>query len=405
MIVKIAWKNIWRRPVRSLVVIVAVALGLWAGMFMVAFTNGLNQQRLEDQLNNSLGHIKFVHPAFAEEKQVGHTLPQVAKIAESLKKQPEVQAITTRVNLYGMASSSAGSFGVDIYGITPATEQKVFAISQQVVAGQYFNTRKRLPVVIGQKLATRLGLKIGRKVVLSFQTMAGELTAGAFRVVGIYQITNTTFEESHVFVQASDLRALLGGRADLTHQVIAKLADYRQAPAVAARLQAHFPQCKVQSWEEISPEMAYIDTVMRYFFYIFIGIILLALAMGIVNTMLMAVLERTRELGMLMAIGMSRGRILRMIMTETFLLTCTGLPIGLLLAWASVALSAQAGLDLSAVGEGFGALGYRSVIYPHLQPGEYLQICVMVFFTALLAALYPAWQALRLRPAEAIRKV
>lgn len=405
MIITIAWKNIWRNPIRSLAVIGAVSLGLWAGAYMISFANGMNSQRLKEQLNTSIGHIKITHPKFNEDKLVEFFLENPDSIGQAVSEYPEVKAYTSRLNCYGMASSAAGSFGVDIYGVDTVQETKVFAIYQRVQEGDFLPSSKRNPIVIGARLAKRLKLKVRSKVVLSFQDVKGEIIAGAFRVSGIYALDNKGYEESHVFLRKSDLQDLLGISEGAAHQLVFKLHNPHAAEGLSQQIQEKSSIFLSEDWKQISPELGYIDEVMVYFFLIFIGIILFALSMGILNTMLMAVLERTRELGMLRAIGMSRAKVFLMIMWETLFLTATGLPIGLGLAWLSITISYSLGIDLSVVGEGFEAIGYSSFIRPKMDFHEYVGISVMVFIAALLSSLYPAWTALKLKPAEAIRKI
>lgn len=405
MILKLAWKNIWRSPIRSRVVIASVLLGIWAGIYMIAFSNGLNQQRLADQLGYSIGHIKVTNPKFDIEKLSNFYINDPQSAMEILKANPKIKAFSPRVNLFGMATSSSGGYGVDIYGVHPELENKVFGLDKKLKEGTYLEAEVRNPIVIGEKLAKRLKLKLRSKLVLNLQNLQGDITLGAFRVVGIYNVNSTAYEESHVFVKADDLRKLLDSKKEIYHQIVCKVEDYQQAAEISKNLIPQITNNRVQSWEDIAPELAYINRIMVYFFLIFMGVILLALSMGILNTMMMAVLERTQELGMLMAIGMSKIRIFLMIMTETILLTCTGLPIGLGLAWLSIYLSAYYGIDLSAVGQGFASAGFGSFVRPSLSANEYIYITLMVFIAAILSAIYPAWKALKLRPAEAIRKI
>lgn len=405
MIIKIAWKNIWRNPVRSRVVIASVLLGLWAGIYMIAFSNGLHQQRLADQLSYSIGHIKATNPKFDLEKLSKYTINNPQAVIEVLKTHPKIKAVSPRVNVFGMATSSAGGFGVDIYGVDPPQEKEVFGLDKKLTQGTYLEEDIRNPIVIGEKLAKRLKLKLRSKVVLNLQNIEGDLILGAFRVVGIYKVNSSAYEETHVFVRDKDLRKLLEGGKDICHQIVCKVEDYQKAEEIAQAIGSNIEKNQIQSWEKIAPELAYVNEIMIYFFVIFMGIILLALSMGILNTMMMAVLERTQELGMLMAIGMNKGRVFLMIMIETIFLTCTGLPLGLGLSWLSIYISAYYGIDLGVASEGLASAGFGSLVYPALSTREYITISIMVFFAALLSAIYPAWKALKLRPAEAIRKL
>lgn len=160
----------------------------------------------------------------------------------------------------------------------------------------------------------------------------------------------------------------------------------------------------VKSWGDISPALRYTDSVTGITLYIFMVIIVIALMFGIVNTMLMAVLERTPELGMLMAVGLSRGKAFQMIMYETILLTLVGAPFGILLSALTVHYTATSGIDLSAFAQGFELYGMSYMIYPVLGVEQYISNALIIAFAAVVAAILPSWKALRLNPVEAIRK-
>ncbi|EAY26287.1 ABC transporter permease [Microscilla marina] len=408
MIIKIAWKNIWRNPMRSGVVIVSVLLGIWAGIFVLAFSLGMNNQRVKGQLENFVGHVTIKHAKYDEDKLVKYAIDDADKIVQQVSKQPQVTATTTRTSAVGMATSSAGGYGAAIHGIDLQNEPKVFSLKSKLVEGKYFEGIKRNPILIGKKLAKRLNLKLRSKMVLTFQNENGDITAGAFRIVGLYKSSNTVYDESNVFVRQNDLQKLLGNDV-LIHHIVCRVDNYQVAPEVVKNLQGKLAKnhqnITVQSWKDTSPDLAYANDMMSQMLFIFVGIILLGLSMGIVNTMLMAVLERTRELGMLMAVGMSKGRVFRMIVIETFFLTCVGAPIGILLAWATIQYTGSNGIDLGMFSSGLENFGYDSIIRPMIEGSYYAQIGLMVVAAALLSAIYPAIKALKLKPVEAIRKV
>lgn len=408
MIIKIAWKNIWRNPIRSGVVIVSVLLGIWAGIFVLAFSLGMNNQRVKAQLDNFVGHITIKHAQYDEDKLVKYYLKDAKTIVAQLQQNKAIAATTTRVSAIGMVTSSAGGYGASIHGIDLKNEPKVFSLKDKLTEGKYFEGIKRNPIVIGQKLAKRLKLKLRSKLVLTFQNETGDITSGAFRVAGIYKSSNTVYDESNVFVRDTDLQGLLGND-QIVHHIICRVNDYQLAPdlvhQMTGTLQGLGKNIKIQSWKGTSPDLAYANDMMSQMLFIFVGIILLGLSMGIVNTMLMAVLERTRELGMLMAVGMSKSRVFRMIVIETFFLTCVGAPIGLLLAWATIHYTGSQGINLGMFSSGLENFGYDTIIRPMLDSSYYAQIGMMVVMAALLSAIYPALKALKLKPVEAIRKI
>lgn len=403
-IIKISWKNIWRNPVRSAVVIAAVMLGIWAGIFIVGFTSGMSKQRLHDQLDTYTGDIQIHTPAFVNDKRVSQFIPDGDKVLAKIRKTPGVVAAIGHTIATGLASSSTNSYGTAIVGVNPKEETSVFSLPHKLVEGNFLATKGRFPVVVGKEMAKRLNVHLGSKIVLNFQDTTGDLTASAFRIAGIFKTSSTTYDESHVFVRSSDLNNLLG-TSHLIHEIVIKTNSPRQAPVLATQLQKIWPKLKVQSWEQVAPELQLLDSTIRLEIYIFMSILVLALALGIINTMLMAILERTRELGMLMAIGMNKKRIFGMIVAETFFLSFIGAPLGIFFSWITIHLTGKYGINLSIVGKGLSQFGYGSIIYPVLDHAYYFHIALMMIVAALLSAIYPAVKALKLRPVEAIRKI
>jgi ABC-type lipoprotein release transport system permease subunit len=187
------------------------------------------------------------------------------------------------------------------------------------------------------------------------------------------------------------------------HEIAILLHDDRQTLSVINTLKKQYPSAEVMGWKELLPDLGMITAMLGMMNYFILGTILAALAFGIVNTMLMIVLERTCELGMLMAVGMNKGRLFRMIMLESILLTLCGGIAGIILSTLLIWITAQTGIDLSAFGKGFEALGYDPVMYPEIRPGFYFGTVLLVIVTGILSSLYPARKALGINPALAVK--
>jgi ABC-type lipoprotein release transport system permease subunit len=256
--------------------------------------------------------------------------------------------------------------------------------------------------VVGEKLAEKLRLRLRSKLVLTFQTTDGQLVSASFRVAGIYKSINTKYDELNVFVRDTDLQSLLG-KEGVVHEIAVLLNDNRQTVAFSKDYAGAYPKLLVQWWGEIMPELQLAIETFDQIMGIIIFIILLALAFGIINTMLMAVLERVKELGMLMAVGMNRKRVFLMIMYETIMLMVVGAPLGLLMGYFTITGLGQVGIDLSHWGEGLSSYGFNAIIYPKLEGDKYLKILVQVVVVTLVSALIPARRALKLNPVDAIR--
>jgi len=404
MLFKIAWRNIWRNRIRSLVVIAAVAVGLFAGMFIMAFFQGAINQEIDSMVQTQLSHIQFHNPAFIDDKEVNDTITNALAIVNRLKKDPNVKAASGRLITTGMIASSSTTSGVEIHGIVPEDEKLVSSISKDIIEGAYFAGIKKNEIVIGEKLAGKLGVKLHNKIVLTFQSKTGGLTAGSFRIAGIFRSRNSNFDQTTVFTRFDDLAVILGTGAGL-HEIAVALKDGQKTDAVALRLKREYPALLVQTWTELSPQMSLLSGIMDQMMYIIIGIILLALMFGIINTMLMAVLERQREFGMLMAIGMNKPRVFIMIVLESVVLTCAGIPAGILFTVITVGSLAKHGIDLSAFSQALSQYGFSNFIYPVLKQSMFVPVSLMTALTAVLSAIYPAVKALRFKPAEAIHKI
>lgn len=404
MLFKIAWRNIWRNRTRSLVVIASVAVGLFAAIFMEAFFYGMGEQDIQTTVQTQLSHIQFHSRQFTDDKEAQYTIANGDEIISRLKKDSLVKGVSGRLVTTGMVSSTSSAAGVEVHGIVPADEKQVSDISAEMVEGVYFDTLKRSEVVIGQKLAEKLGVKLHNKIVLTFQSKTGDLTAGSFRIAGIFKSRNSAFDQSTVFARFGDLDTLLGTGGQM-HEIAVILKDGRQAASFAGKLKKEYPNLLVQDWKELSPEMAQLMSIIDQSMYIIIGIILLALMFGIINTMLMAVLERQREFGMLMAIGMNKPRVFLMVVLESVMLTCAGIPAGILFTIITVGWLGRQGINLSSFSQALAQYGFSNIVYPVLHFSMFVPITIMTALTAILSALYPAIKALRFKPAEAIHKI
>jgi ABC-type lipoprotein release transport system permease subunit len=405
MIVQIAWRNIWRNKMRSFVVIGSVILGIWAGIFILAFSWGLYQSNIHDSVYKQLSHIQIHHRSFRVENDPKFSISGTDKILNSLHSDKRILFASSRVISTGMITSPTTASGVKILGIDPSSEAKQTGLNENVINGNYFGSGKDNEILIGEKLAKKLKVKIRSKVIVTFVNIDSEMISAAFRIGGIYRSKNTSLDEVNVFVKKDHLRDLLNLKPTESNEIAILLKNEEDLTAVKNYSTGLVPKGKVEDWKELSPELGLVIESFNMYTYLISGIILLALIFGIINTMLMSVLERIRELGMLMSIGLNKRKLFSMIMLETLFLTLIGCPIGLLMGWLSIEFFGEYGIDMSMFSEGLSSYGFSSVIYPALDNQKYVIVAVMCFITSLLAAIYPAYKALQLNPAEAIRKI
>ncbi|MCB9235110.1 MAG: ABC transporter permease [Bacteroidia bacterium] len=403
-LIKLAWRNVWRKKFRSMVVIAAIALGLWAGVFIMGFYHGIFDQKISDVISTEVSHLQFHQPNYTEEFDVKLDIPGANQLLDVLQKDSRVKQVAARTLSMAMLGAPKGNLGVKVNGIDTLAEAQIRGLDQAVIEGEFLAGIRQNPVLISQKLAEKLQLKLKSKIILQLQNQSGEITAGAFRVAGIFKTINVMYDEANVFVLQSDLQNLLGMPGGM-HEVAVLLHENDQVEAFTTEMASKYPDLEVKSWMDLSPGMRYMVESMDTMMGIILSIILLALLFGIINTMLMAVLERVREIGMLMAVGMSRMRIFFMIILETVMLSLVGGPLGMLLGFICIAWTGHTGMNLSSYSEAMEQMGYSAIIHPSLAAGYYFQVAAEVILMALAASIYPALRALKLKPVEALRKI
>lgn len=473
MILIIAWKNVWRNKLRSLIVIFAVMIGLLAGSFGAAVMEGVTKQRIEAIVHNEISHIQIHNKKFADNNEAKYFINDIYKIEKIIKQNQNVVAFTKRMLLSGMVTTSAGNSGAMIYGITPEEEKKVTKIYTFIKdsTGNYFEKNKKNRVLISEAIAKKIGLDrykitdsvlkklketstppeivdklkqlknkeyrnlksylrslrktIGKKeveshkyyltnlalrintrerIVITFQDKNSEVVGARFKITGVYKTKNTVFDKTTIFIRKSDMARIAGYDKSITHEVAILMKDKYDAQNLVDEINKNTKSSTAETWKVMNPELAMLTEFMTIYGYILVGIILAALVFGIINTMLMAIMERTKELGMLKAVGMNRKRIFSMIMSETIFLTLIGAIVGMVINYFLISYLSVTGIDLSAsMGEAFEAIGYDAMLYPEMGFDYYVGITIMVIVTAVLSSIYPAIKAIKLNPSEAIR--
>ncbi len=406
MIWIIAWKNVWRNQMRSFVVVMAIALGLMGGIFSSAVMKGTADQRVREAVSRETSHLQIHHKAYAEDQDVQYFIKgDLERLENILDTNSSIQAWSARIKFISMAGSANASSGVMVTGVDPQKESQVTDIHTLIAdsCGQWFEASRGIPVVIGKALAKKLKVKLHSKLVLTFQDMQGNLTGSAFRICGIYRTSNSVFDEMNIFVDKRDILPLLNADPRVCHEIAIRMKDAKMTEATQGMLKKLFPNLQVQNWKEIDPVLGMMSDFMDLWLYLFMGIIMLALGFGIINTMLMAILERSRELGMLTAIGMNKQRVFTLIMLESVFLSLTGGIIGIILGSMITFYTRHTGINLGSLAEGFEKIGYNPILYPSIDLIFFINLSLMVIATGILASIYPARRALRLRPAESIR--
>tara|TARA_Y100001936_G_scaffold80216_1_gene78723 strand:- start:2385 stop:3611 length:1227 start_codon:yes stop_codon:yes gene_type:complete len=403
-LIKISWRNVWRNKLRSIVVIFSVIFGLLGGIIIIAMSYGLNEERMNNAVEAYLSHVQIHNKQFSEDYNILNTIDNLSQIEDVIQNDNRVVSYSKRIILNGMLSNSNGSYGIQVKGIDPEQEKMVTNTFEKIIEGEYFNSKRDNTILVGKKLADRLNLKLKSKVVVTFQDENYDLTSLLFRVEGIYRSGNSRYDESNVFVRNDNIKKNLPAFSGY-HELPILLTDINLRNEVKKDLSKISEENIVEGWDDISKELAYANEMLAAVLYIFMMIILFGLSFGIVNTMLMAILERKKEIGMLMSIGMNRYKIFMMISFETIFLSLVALPVGLFSSYLIVEYYSVVGIDLSIVEAGLENFGVGTRLYFKVPNQEYFIVSLMVFIISLISSIFPSIRALKINPVEATKTI
>lgn len=389
---------------RSIVIMLSIALGLFAGIAVLALYKGMMRNRVETVIYAEIGHLQVHDPEFKKDYEPRYIIERGPEVLKEIRAIPGVAVAGSRSITQGMLATTTGSAGVQIQGVLPDVENRVSRLNEKLIEGAGFEKGRQNEILIGKKLSAKMKLKLRSKLVLTFTDTSGTIVSAAFRVAGIYQSNNTALDERQVFVELTDLNGLVG-TGDSFHEIVVLLHRDEDVSKTMAILKTRFPGLQIESWKEVSPETDLLVKTTDQYSYIIMIIIMIALAFGIINTMLMAILERTREIGMMMALGTNKLRIFILILLETSFLTLAGVPFGLLAGVIVIGYYNKYGLDLSGMGkEMMSSFGFGTTVYPEFPYEKLVVVLLIVVGTAIISCLIPALKALRLQPVEALRR-
>ncbi|MDJ0749098.1 MAG: FtsX-like permease family protein [Woeseiaceae bacterium] len=401
---RLAWRYLWRNHRRTIVMLSAIAVGTWAMIFMTALTRGMVDQMTLDGISALPGHVQVHHPDYLDDPSVNNLLPLGDEELRGRFADEDFVAWASRVKVPAVVTSERESRGVVLLGIDPVAERGLTFIDEENVDGRFLEGPDDRGIVIGAKLARTLETEVGKRVVLMSQDPDNDIADRGFRVVGLFHASMPAYEDGYVFVGKHVAQNMLR-IGDATSEVVFLGDDYRNVEPIYEKVVAAVDgSVDVKRWYEVDTYLGTMMTVMDGFVLVWVVVVFLALSFGLVNTLVMAVFERVREIGLMMALGMKPAAILGQIIIESMLLLAVGLAIGDLLAWASIQ-PIKDGLDISIVAEGMEMMGASSVLYPKLLLRDVVLANVVVMILGFLASLSPAWRASRYEPVEAITKV
>lgn len=398
---QLGWRNLWRNYRRTLIMLAAIVLGTWSMIFMTSLMRGMVDQMIRGGLSVLPGHVQIHHPDYRDDPTVLNRIPPPGRELTRTLDDPKIVTWASRVRVPAVITSERNTRGVTLLGIDPEREKGMSFISDDVSEGRHLESTDDKGLLVGRKMMERLETDLGKRVVVMSQDPENNIAERGFRIVGIFDSELEAQEEGFIFAGRSVVQTMLG-IGDQSSELAILGPDYRDVDDLYESIAAVAGQeLDVEPWTELDTLLDSMMKLMDGFVFLFVGIIFVALSFGLVNTLVMAVFERTREIGLMLALGVTPRNIVAQVMAEALLLLILGLAVGNTLAWLTV-MALQGGIDLSAFAEGLADFGVGSVIYPALTARDVLVANTIVLVLGFLASISPAWRASRLEPVQAL---
>ncbi|MBW1846295.1 MAG: ABC transporter permease [Deltaproteobacteria bacterium] len=404
MHVQLSWRNIWRNPRRTAVIMIAVIIGVWSMIFLGALMRGMVEDMLDNGIATLTGDIQIHQKNYRDDPAVENSMTDTKNINKALKKVlPDGARSTSRIRVNGVASNARHSAGVTIVGIHPVNEVGISFIGEAVAEGRYLRMDDNHGIIVGKALLDKFETRLGKKLILMSQDTEKEIASRAFRIVGVFKAELEATEKQFVFTTLSAAQKMLkleNGISEISIVLPGHKKDNKLVDSIKSNLSSDVYE--INTWQELLPILVAYLRIFDEFMYIWYVVTFVAMGFGIVNTTLMAIFERMREFGLLKALGMKPRWIIRGVLTESFFLLIFGMAIGNLLGFLSVFALSGTGIDLSRLAAGTELWGMAKIIYPSIAFKDVVTSNMVVLVLGLLVCLYPAVKAARFTVVEAL---
>jgi len=394
LFIKIAWRNIVRNLRRTLITLAAITIGLASIIVFFGFTDGFHAQWVENSVRLYAGHVVVYADEYHETRNLNRTIKNPELVETLARESRGVNAFTTRVHVHGLASTAENSIAVLIRGIEIEKEKKLAGFDRRIIEGEYLDSDASRGILLGHALAKRLHVNIGGKVVLMVQAADGSIGAELFRLKGVFRVGAMDVDKYLAVISIRDAQELAVIRG------VTEVALILDSPGHVRPV--------TRMLEEKLGSQGYDDMInlSSIFMYVVLAIVLVVVALGILNTMLMSIMERTREFGLMMAFGTQPAQIVLMVMLESLMLGLIGTFIGVIVGVSTNWFISIDGFNLS---NWSGAMELVSslhpVVYPYTDIYNVFLSALAAFMTTLVVSIYPALKAARLRPVKAMHFV
>lgn len=409
-IITLAWRNLWRNKRRTLITISSICFGLVIALVFIGLGDGTYGTMIDSAARLGSGHVTLENPDYRISLSTRLTLQSIEEISNRFQEIEEIQEWAPRIIGQAMLSTSYGSVGAAFMGVDPDQEKESTLFKEKIIQGTYLKGSKGRGALIGSRMAERLKVSIGSKMVITANNLHGEIASELLKVSGIFETGSKMIDGYVLQIPLNRARKLLGMKQEEVTQIAIFIDNQRETDHVVEKLKnifSNFEKVSVLSWREVMPELAAYVELDGGSNYIFQIIIFIIIAAGILNTILMSVLERQYEFGVLLCLGMGPLSLLLLVMTETILLGILGVTTGTVLGLACNHYFTVKGFDLTLLTRediDISGVALDPILYSDLYPDHLIITVVLVFLMTILVGIYPAIKAARSLPIELLKK-
>jgi len=408
VILSLAWRNIIRNWHRSFVTIAAVATGLGALIFLWGFNDGVHNAMMRNLQQVIVGSIQIHYADYFKKSSLSRNMqatPELQKVLDNVQASGQIKALSWRLDTFALAAGDDVSEGLVLLGMDAKAEAKTTRIAQKVDQGRFLQVGDGAVCVLGATAARNLGVLLGDDVIFLTQDRFGALAADKFKLIGIISSGEMGIDRGLAIVPLDVLQNMLEMQGRYTRVVLQIEPDNLEAVTTLLRNALSHKGYEVLRWHDMYPMMKQWVDLENAFYYIFLGVVLLIVAAGIMNTVLMSMLERVREFGVMMALGCSRRILASMVIVESVILGALGVLLGLTVGLTLVTWFHSVGIDLSSQMDTVARFYVDPIVYTEIDSDHLWQTAGSVMAAAIVAAFVPIWRVAKLQPVEAIHHV
>ncbi|MES9970467.1 MAG: FtsX-like permease family protein [Candidatus Thiodiazotropha sp.] len=401
-ILAVALRNLLMHRRRTLLTVGAIAVGLASLIFLWGFNEGLHRNMLGNFQKAIIGSIQIHHKGFFQHPELSKAIANPQKVIDAVQ-QAGVSQYSMRLESFGLAASDTTTQGVMLIGMDPVNEGRVTEISKRIGIGRFLAPEDEYALILGATTATNLQVKLGDEVIIIGYDRYGAMVAESLTLIGIITSGEMGLDKGMAITSLATLQEMVDLTDKITTIVIS--SDEKRIPSLAFELEQSLldDNLEVMPWYTMFPVMKEWVTLHNGFLYLFLGVVLFIVLAGELNTMLISMLERTREFGVLMAIGTTGYQIAGILFVEAVAIGIVGIISGIILGYAVVLFTGLYGIDLSILLGSTSRFYVDPLIYPHLKLDHLGITSGVILLASMLAGIYPAWRASLLQPVEAIR--